>query len=47
MPRAIKFVMNTVVDERFAARKAKEAEEAKKRAHERRLTAAKKRKEGS
>jgi len=40
-----KDVLNSVVDERYAARKAKEAEEAKKRAHKRRLAAAKKRKE--
>ncbi len=40
-----KDLMNSVVDERFAARKAKEAEEAKKRAHQRRLAAAKKRNE--
>ncbi len=43
----LKDAWNQAVDERYAARKAKEAEEAKKRAHKRRLAAAKKRKEGA
>jgi len=40
-----KDVLNNVVDERFAARKAKEAKEAKKRSHQRREEAARRRKE--
>ncbi len=38
-------VRNAAVDERFAARKAKEAEEANKRAAKRRVAAARKREE--
>ncbi len=40
-----KDLMNAAVDERFAARKAKEAEEANKRAAKRRVAAARKREE--
>ncbi len=39
----LKAAWNAAVDERHAARKAKEAEEAKKRAAKRRVTAARKR----
>ncbi len=41
----LKDVWNAAVDERYAARKAKEAEEAKKRAAKRRAAAARKREE--
>ncbi len=41
----LKDVWNAAVDERHAARKAKEAEEAKKRAAKRRVAAARKREE--
>ncbi len=41
----LKDAWNTAIDERYAARKAKEAEEAKKRSAKRRVAAARKRDE--